>query len=109
MRATPISLLFFLITHAAFSIQQKTDNFITIHDAHLSDLEQLISLDRRVSFDYFKPIYTNGYAHLELGKNPDYFLEQERETPRSKLRSILRHEENRRITRQASGNCTLSV
>lgn len=59
-----------------YTLQQKSPTGIIIRDAHMHDLEQLLAIDRR-SFEYFKPIYANGYAHLELGKNPDYFLELE--------------------------------
>ena len=57
--------------------QQKASAHIIIRNACMHDLKKLLALDRRVSFEYFKPIYANGYAHLELGKNPDYFLELE--------------------------------
>lgn len=60
-----------------YTLRQKSPTGIIIRAAQSSDQEQLISLDRRVSFEYFKPIYANGYAHLDLGKNPDHFLELE--------------------------------
>lgn len=48
---------------------------ILVRPATLADIPEVLELDRRASFEYFKPLYTKAYAHLSLGKNPDYFLE----------------------------------
>ena len=50
---------------------------IIIRKPVLKDVSKIMNLDRLVNFEYFKPIYINGYAHLSVGQNPDYYIEQD--------------------------------
>ncbi len=50
---------------------------ITIRWAQKTDLAAICAFDRAVTYEYFKPLYQQHYAHFELGKNPDPFLEKE--------------------------------
>ncbi len=50
---------------------------IVIRRAITADSESILDFDRRISFEHFKPRYIQGYPHLPLGKDPDYYLEQE--------------------------------
>lgn len=52
---------------------------ITIRKAIHDDLKELFELDKDVSYEYFLPVYSLGYAHLPLGKNPQYYLDLELE------------------------------
>lgn len=48
-----------------------------IRPAIEADLPALFEVDRTVSWEYFIPLYSQGYSHIELGKNPAHFLELE--------------------------------
>lgn len=52
-------------------------NGIIVRFAQRADLSSICHLDRIVTYEYFKPFYQYYYAHFELGKNPDPFLEKE--------------------------------
>lgn len=47
----------------------------TVRPTREADLPELLALDREISLEYFVPLYQQGYSHLPLGQNPEYFLE----------------------------------
>lgn len=58
-------------------INVNTLNGYIIRSATEADLPELFEVDRTISFEYFIPLYSQGYSHIELGKNPAHFLELE--------------------------------
>jgi len=50
---------------------------IEIRYACEKDFAGLMSLDKKVTDEFFKPLFLQGYAHTWLGKHTDDFLEQE--------------------------------
>jgi len=50
---------------------------IQVRPAQPDDLTQILALDRRVTYEFFKPLYQNHYGQFEFGKNPDRFFEEE--------------------------------
>lgn len=50
---------------------------VTIQDAQLSDLDEIMALDRKVSFEYFQPLFKQQYPHLVLGQQADQLLEED--------------------------------
>ncbi len=70
-----LSIALLITSTIAISIPKN----ITVRPAQETDLPSIYHLDRAVSFEYFKPLYLKAYAHLDLGKNPDYYLELELE------------------------------
>lgn|SRR3989338_3875002 len=55
-----------------------TEEF-TIRTVKETELQAILELDRKVSFEFFKPLFMAGYSHLSIGQNPDYFLEKDLE------------------------------
>lgn len=54
-----------------------------------NELEEVLELDRRVIFEYFKPLYKKFYSHLPIGQNPDYFLEKDLELDTQNFKNYL--------------------
>jgi len=52
---------------------------ICIRLAQEKDLDKILELDRKVSYEFWEPLYREGYAHTQIGQNPKEFLEQELE------------------------------
>ncbi len=82
---------------------------ITLRPAQETDLPGIYCLDRTVSFEYFKPLYLKGYAHLDLGKNPDHYLELELEEDKDWFAQCIRGETNEHfIIAQDTSNHTIA-
>lgn len=75
----------------------KNDLDIIIRPAQESDIPEIIVLDHRVSYEYFKPLYVNAYSHLPLGKNPDYFLNLELEDEKKTIYDYIIQSQTGRI------------
>ncbi len=71
------SLMFFCL----FAYENKQEHII-IRALQIEDLASILELDRAVTFEFFKPLYTQHYAHLPIGKDPDRYLELELEKDR---------------------------
>ncbi len=52
---------------------------IVIREAIQEDLPALFEFDRTISYEYFLPLYSTGYSHLPIGKDPEYYLALELE------------------------------
>lgn len=52
---------------------------IIVRPALVGDLTEILELDRRVTYEHFKPILATHYSHLPVGQNPDKYLEMELE------------------------------
>lgn len=60
------------------SMQLFSQN-IYIRPAEQQDLVEIFELDEIITYEYFKPLYENGYKDTPLGKNPNFFIELELE------------------------------
>lgn len=69
----------FIFLLASFNFLYAIPPNIIIRKAIQKDLPALFDFDRTVSYEYFLPLYSTGYTHLPLGKDPTYFLELELE------------------------------
>ncbi len=70
-----IGTLFLLCFNLAYSMPTN----ITIRNSTQEDLPAIFSLDRIIAYEYFLPIFSKGYTHLPLGRDPIYFIELELE------------------------------
>ena len=59
------------------SLPLKSSAVIIVRPAVVNDYESFCQLDRRVTFEFFKPLYQENYASFEFGKDPDPYLEEE--------------------------------
>ncbi len=50
---------------------------VVVRPAQMHELNAIMELDRRVAFEFFKPLYLQSYAHLPCGQDPDFYLERE--------------------------------
>ncbi|MDR3647232.1 MAG: GNAT family N-acetyltransferase [Candidatus Babeliales bacterium] len=67
---TILSFLVLLITH----LITYSENII-IRPAIKDDFEKLMIVDKKISYEYFKPIFLKYYSELPFGKDPDQYLE----------------------------------
>ena len=65
----------FLLSVFFIQVHGKLCPSIDVREAQESDLESIIELDRRVSFQFFQPMYTAVYAQYDFGKNAHETLE----------------------------------
>jgi ribosomal protein S18 acetylase RimI-like enzyme len=56
------------------SIQDQEQ--FSVRLAKESDFDALMELDRRVTFEFFEPLFQNHYAHTQLGKHAHSHLEE---------------------------------
>lgn len=56
---------------------QISSSIIIIQKPATTDLDALTKLDRKVCYEYFKPLYQQYYAHYSFGMDPDTRLEQD--------------------------------
>lgn len=54
----------------------KANDFV-IRPANLADLPEILELDRKITFEFFKPLYLKSYTHLIEPNKVDYFLNKE--------------------------------
>ncbi len=73
-----------------------SDN-ITIRYARIDELDQALSFDREVTFEFFKPLYLEFYADFPNGKNPDGFLNEELAEDREFFRKAIVQEDSSRL------------
>lgn len=70
---------------------------ITIRNAVITDYHSIIALDHKITYEYFKPLYQEYFAHLELGKNPDPFLEKELAADEHDFKELLTGDNDRML------------
>jgi GNAT superfamily N-acetyltransferase len=87
-----MNIIFIFLLFFSFSMQAN-DSFV-IRSAYLEDIDELLSFDRHVTYEFFKPLYLNSYSHLTVGQSPDYFLELELENDK---RQFIRYIQDQRL------------
>ncbi len=65
-----------------FQIAFKSYENIVVRPAEEKDLPQVFELDRRVTFEFFQPVFEATYAHLGIKQNPESDLNDELATAR---------------------------
>lgn len=65
-----------------FQIAFKSYENIVVRPAEEKDLPQVFELDRRVTFEFFQPLFKETYAHLGIVQNVDSDLNDELTTAR---------------------------
>lgn len=75
--------LWVLMLSSMYLICAQDASDIIIRSAEKDDLPALLDFDHAVSYEYFKPLFVEAYAHLPIGKDPDYFLDKDLETDKT--------------------------
>ena len=68
----------FLATSLFFSkiiMTADNDSSIVIRLAEPRDINELIRVDRVVTYEYFEPIFVQAYAQYDFGQHPRYYIE----------------------------------
>lgn len=68
---------------------------ITIRFAQEADYQSVCAFDRLVTYEYFKPLYKEHFCHIELGNNPDPYLEKELAADEQDFKQLLSAQNNR--------------
>jgi ribosomal protein S18 acetylase RimI-like enzyme len=68
-----IVIYFFMVMQSAIAISQDTPRVIIRPGIH-ADIAPALELDRRVTIEYFKMLFTTYYTDLPIAYNPDYYL-----------------------------------
>lgn len=55
-----------------------------------NDIFHVLELDKRVSFEFFAPIYAAHYTQWEFGRNPEFYLSKEFEIDQEMFPQIVR-------------------
>jgi GNAT superfamily N-acetyltransferase len=80
------------------AIVHETDEMAyIIRTPSMDELQNIIELDTRVTFEFFEPLYKQHYAHFPLGKNPTYYLNKELKDDMQDFPDYIKQKENKRI------------
>ena len=70
---------------------------IHVRLASVDDLPALFELDYLVSFEFFKPLYEKGYAHLSIGRDAEKWLMEEFRFDLEWFSQIVREQHDNRL------------
>lgn len=73
---TSIRKIFVAIIFVITSTSRANDN-IVIRAARFEDLKEILALDRRVTYEFFKPLFVSIYEHLGINQDAVHDLEIE--------------------------------
>lgn len=70
---------------------------VIIRPARMQDLQEILALDYRVTFEYFKPVFIKSYAQLIPSEKIDDFLNQDLVYDSQIFPEIIKTQENARL------------
>lgn len=74
---------------AAIFCNNIYSQLIDIRPATVQDLPAIFELDERISYEFFKPLYTNIYQHLNVDRDVDRDLQKELELDTESFPNII--------------------